>query len=300
MDRSLLLTIWLPMFVACSPAPPSIEDATVIDSGVSPAAGASNGGATERGAGGSRAALAVGEGSGRGSGASGGMVDLGSNGKLDIYPIGDSITLGTNGGYRNVVFTKLMADGYDVDMLGSLNDQWTSAADKDHEGHGGMGTGAILENLDAWMAHLPDPDLVLLMIGTNELAWDYGRPAMEAVGRLDTIIDKLFEAQPTVTVIVGSIPPLTPKEVLIDTKPVQRADAVNAYNALAKARVKERARAGERIAFAEVNRALSVADLVDGVHPTPEGYVKVGNAFYEAARSALSTPQVVISLAERD
>jgi hypothetical protein len=69
------------------------------------------------------------------------MVDLGSNGKLDIYPIGDSITLGTGGGYRNVVFANLTADGYDVDMLGSLSDSMTGVPDKDHEGHGGCTAG---------------------------------------------------------------------------------------------------------------------------------------------------------------
>ena len=278
MDRSVLLAIWLPMLAACSPGPPSFEDAPVVRTGGAPSA--SNADSARR-----RAAC-----SGWATQADGAVVDLGSNGKLDIYPIGDSITLGTNGGYRNVVFDRLTADGYDVDMLGSVNDQFTRAADKDHEGHGGMNTGGVLENLDTWMAPLQAPDLVLLMIGTNDLAWDYGRPAMETFGRLDTIIDKLFKKQPTVTVIVASIPPMAPKEVAIDAKPVQRADAVNAYNALAKARVKERAAAGQRIAFAQVNRVLNVADLEDGIHPNAAGYVKVGDAFYEAARSVLPPP----------
>ena len=278
MDRSVLLALCLPMLAACSPGPPSFGDAPVVRNGG--AAGASSADSARR-----RAAC-----SGWDTQASGAKVDLGPNGKLDIYPIGDSITLGTNGGYRNEVFDRLTADGYDVDMLGSLNDQFTRAADKDHEGHGGLNTGGVLENLDTWMAPLHAPDLVLLMIGTNDLAWDFGRPAMETFGRLDTIIDRLFKAQPTVTVIVASIPPLTPKEVAIDAKPVQRAEAVNAYNALAKARVKQRAAAGQRIAFAEVNRRLNVADLADGVHPTAEGYVKVGDAFYEAAHSVLPAP----------
>jgi lysophospholipase L1-like esterase len=123
------------------------------------------------------------------------------------------------------------------------------------------------------------------MIGTND---GLGlRPARNGSGRaLGTIIDKLSKRHHRD--VIRS--PLAPKEVLIEAKPVQRADAVNAYNALAKARVKERALAGERITFAEVNRVLSVADLADGVHPTPEGYVKVGNAFYEAARSVLPEP----------
>src|SRR5687768_3655654 len=43
-------------------------------------------------------------------------IDL-RDGELDLMPLGDSITLGVNGGYRNDLYTRLVADGYDVDLV---------------------------------------------------------------------------------------------------------------------------------------------------------------------------------------
>ena len=59
-------------------------------------------------------------------------------GCLKIMPLGDSITLGVNGGYRNTLRTSLTANGCGVDFVGSQFDQYAVTSDKEHEGHPGF------------------------------------------------------------------------------------------------------------------------------------------------------------------
>ncbi len=85
-------------------------------------------------------------------------------------PLGDSITLGVNGGYRNGLWNRLSAAGYSVDFVGSQSDPYTKAPDRDHEGHPGFTLGNIASSADGWLSSAK-PTHVLLMAGTNDVAW---------------------------------------------------------------------------------------------------------------------------------
>src|SRR5688572_119733 len=71
-----------------------------------------------------------------GQGSKHGSIEL-TNGKLVLMPLGDSITVGVSGGYRNDLYTSLTGTGLAVDMVGTQYDIGTEVADKDHEGHSG-------------------------------------------------------------------------------------------------------------------------------------------------------------------
>ncbi|MEL6181081.1 MAG: SGNH/GDSL hydrolase family protein, partial [Myxococcota bacterium] len=104
--------------------------------------------------------------------------------KLRLMAMGDSITMGAGdmdqGGFRRGLWEGLRRRGVDVDMVGRLRNgvgEW----DLDHEGWGGRGA--------VWWHHraprvldLHQPDLVLLMIGTNDIITM--RPPAEAAARV--------------------------------------------------------------------------------------------------------------------
>src|SRR4029077_13656207 len=60
-----------------------------------------------------------------------------------IMPLGDSITVGVNGGYRNDLYTGFRQTDCGVSYVGTLSDPNTRVADKNHEGHAGLTIGDI-------------------------------------------------------------------------------------------------------------------------------------------------------------
>ena len=102
-----------------------------------------------------------------------GEISLGADNTLQIWTVGDSITEGVNNGYRNRLWTELTADGYAVDLVGTLVHPYPDSAcpDPDHDGHSGYTIGNIGDELGGWYSQITAPDVVLVMAGTNDLAW---------------------------------------------------------------------------------------------------------------------------------
>jgi len=59
-----------------------------------------------------------------------------------------------------------------VDFVGSLSNGPASLGDKDHEGHRGFRIDRV-PSVDGWL-DTQQPDITLLMIGTNDMFWDNG------------------------------------------------------------------------------------------------------------------------------
>ena len=150
-----------------------------------------------------------------------------------ILPLGDSITWGLGGfhcqppawveewppsqeacGYRVPLYSMLVADGLDVEMVGSQRTGPANAPDAavHHEGHSGWTIAQLERVLDRCRDHRPTH--VLLHIGTNDV-----RNAAEGVSgtviaeRLRRFLDRAFEEMPGVTIFVASIidMPKTPR-----------------------------------------------------------------------------------------
>ncbi len=199
---------------------------------------------------------------------------------LDVLPLGDSITLGVNGGYRNRLWTRLDADGFAVDLVGSQYDQYAAIADKDHEGHPGFTTGDIRAQVDGWLT-AADPDVILLMAGTNDLAWWTVEQPAEVADRLAALVDHLLSWRPAVVVLVATIPPLSSELVPPDNR--DRAELAGLYDDEIRARFAGCGRA----AVADVEATLTVADLYDGVHPDAAAHDRIADVWYDALRPRL-------------
>ncbi len=204
----------------------------------------------------------------------------------NIMPLGDSITLGVNGGYRNNLYSGLQQNNCGVSYVGTLSDQYTHVADKDHEGHSGFTIGNIASSINAWTAST-QPDIVLLMIGTNDTAWWTAESADQIGARHNTLIEQIRTARPSAWIFVASIPPQT--SAIIKPNNIDRAVLTQQFNAVVRKNVDARAAAGQRVRFVDVNSVLTTADLYDGIHPTEAAHAKVAQKFLDGIRAALGS-----------
>jgi lysophospholipase L1-like esterase len=203
-----------------------------------------------------------------------------------IMPLGDSITLGVNGGYRNDLYTGLQQNNCGVSYVGTQFDQWTRVADKDHEGHSGYAIGGIADSVNAWMAGT-QPNVITLMIGTNDTAWWTAENADQIGARHNALIEQLRTARPDAWIFVASIAPQS--SAIIQPNNIDRAVLTQQFNAVIRRNVDVRIAAGQHVRFVDVNSVLTVADLYDGIHPTEAAHAKVAQKFLEAIRAALGS-----------
>ncbi|MDQ2588728.1 cellulose binding domain-containing protein [Saccharothrix yanglingensis] len=189
-----------------------------------------------------------------------------------VMPLGDSITDGFNvpGGYRVDLWRKLVAGGHSVDFVGSMANGPGSLGDRDHEGHSGWTIAQIDANITTWL-RTHTPRTILLHIGTNDI---YGSNPGGAPQRLSALIDKITAQAPDAVLLVATITPLSSYDA-----------AVRTFNAAVPGIVRSKADAGGKVHLVDMYRALTTADLADGVHPDAGGYAKMATTWYDALRS---------------
>jgi len=145
-----------------------------------------------------------------------------------LLPLGDSLTAGCgtlagplnnwtsvwlsgsppyaalSGGFRAPLFTALRAQGVDVTMVGSQGPHGPAelpAAAKFHEGHPGITIRALHALLPTWAAF--SPDVVLLMIGANDINRNRGLANMTA--DLAALLADTRAALPRAAVVVQTL-----------------------------------------------------------------------------------------------
>lgn len=206
-----------------------------------------------------------------------------------IMPLGDSITIGVNGGYRNDLYTGLRRTNCGVSYVGTQTDPNTRVADKKHEGHAGLTIGDIANSVDAWMASAR-PNIILLMAGTNDTAWWSAQNADEIGARHSALIDRIRAARPDAWIFVASVPPQAP--AIIQPNNVDRAVLTQQLDTVIRRNVEARAAAGQHVRFVDVNSVLKTADLYDGIHPTEAAHARVAQQFLESIRAELGPASV--------
>ena len=201
----------------------------------------------------------------------------------NIMPLGDSITLGhgdqTGGGYRDPLYTQLTNAGHTFQFVGTLSalpsELLTSAGQQNHEGHGGYvieagtsGREGIRDNITTYLG-ATDPDLILLMIGTNDVHISYELDtAMERLGDLLTDIATL---EPNAHTIVANLVPFRTSR--------GRVDPTVAYNAAVPGLVAAHQGMGHNVSFLDMHSFLGNDDLIDALHPNATGYDKMATAW---------------------
>jgi Ca2+-binding RTX toxin-like protein len=224
--------------------------------------------------------------------------------KPRIMPLGDSKTAGGHnvepfpGAYRIQLWQKFSADGLSIDFVGSRFNGPSSLGDKDHEGHGGWKIGQITDLIDGGLLNTYQPDLILLTIGTN----DTGVSSAEGMSAdLSRLIDRIAEESPNTQIFVSSIAPIDPN----GSRNIKAAAVKNAedFNALIPQLVNSKINQGKKVAFVDAEGSLTTDDLAsDGLHPSSQGYKKIGNKWYDALvdRDTLVSIENIIGTPYRD
>ena len=214
-----------------------------------------------------------------------------------VLPLGDSITegyvpSGANGGYRVELFNQAVMAGKNVTFVGTQMNGPTTVAGRTfprrHEGRGGYtiaggGQGALAGTVTDTAISKCHPNIVLLMIGTNDINGNIN--VSTAPTRLGQLIDEIIADAPNALVVVASVIPI-------------RDDGTNQripnYNAAIPGLVNTRAAMGKHVVFVD-NYAAFIKDtsyktslMADGLHPNDAGYAVLGRSFYGAISALLA------------
>ncbi|MDO5561010.1 MAG: GDSL-type esterase/lipase family protein [Oscillospiraceae bacterium] len=220
--------------------------------------------------------------------------------QVNIMPIGDSITfgLGEDGGYRKYLDYALKTKDIEFDMVGPEGSNSASfnyngqncQYDGNHAGYSGYtikqqypvpswGENGLLEKLKSKDAvKQAQPDIVLLIIGTNDMTAN--RNLNDCEQDLHTLIDYLLADMPDDGIVfMGSIPEFTAYG--------GNEQRVGNYNNTVK---KVAESYGENVQFADVHGCLNgMADMSnDNLHPSGAGYEKMGKFWAEVIEDYLS------------
>jgi len=196
-------------------------------------------------------------------------------GTVKVMPLGDSITDGITaaGAYRTKLWKNITGNGLSVDFVGSLSGGPSDLGDKNHEGHSGWRIDEISNYIDGWM-NTYKPDIVLLHIGTNDISQKYD--LNNAPSRLGSLVDKICAKLPE-----GG------KLYVATIIPISYAD-VTSYNSQISGIIQNKFNQGKPVYIVDMNKALSVSDLADGVHPSSNGYGKMADVWFNAIKGDLN------------
>jgi lysophospholipase L1-like esterase len=203
-----------------------------------------------------------------------------------ILPLGDSITYGIQyaGGYRVELFQDAQTAHQHITFVGdsSLANGPTMVAGvafpQDNDGHSGWTIDQIA-GLVPSPALQTNPDIVLLLIGTNDM-YSTSQPVAQAPQRLAALLDALIKGDARALLIVAQITPL--QNSTWETQVVT-------YNAAIPALVQARAGVGKHIAMVDMHTGFVTATMLssDGVHPNQAGYNHMGDVWYAALKDVL-------------
>jgi len=209
------------------------------------------------------------------------LVFLSRNGQphIRIMPLGDSITQGAADAdsYRRSLWKLLKKGSPRVDFVGSMKMNHPDARpvhsdfDIDHEGHWGWRTDEVLAKIDGW-ARQAQPDIVLLHLGTNDIA--QRQENEDTAEELRRIIIILRKHNPRVEILLAQLIPMAGKtadmriqelnrilpgmaqSITTDESPVHIVNQYEGFDAF--------------------------KDTDDGIHPNESGIKKMAQKWYRA------------------
>ena len=216
-----------------------------------------------------------------------------------IMPFGDSITDGYNsdtpGGYRVELFRLAHSAGKNITFVGS---GWNGPDSVDgapfphnHEGHSGWtiapaGGRSGISTLVASVMPKYTPDIVLLMIGTNDAIDNY--QMADAPTRLKALIDSIYAQLPNVLIVVAQ--PIPSRGEASKGDDTALSDRIKTFNATIPGVVKAQADAGKHILLVDMFTPFNpnkTSLIEDQWHPNLAGYVLLGTQWYSVLQSLL-------------
>lgn len=206
-----------------------------------------------------------------------------ASGKVNIMPIGDSITYGVidsqtktqTGGYRTYLWQALTATGYHINFVGD-EANGPQSIDRDHAGYRGETIEQIADAVND-QVNKQKPDVVLLLAGTNDILQD--RDLDNAPQRLSRFIDQILETSPKTTVLVGTLPP--------NIRSRDNSAQIQDFNLALAEIVDRQRRQNKNVGLVDLYNRLTHSDLQDQTHPTARGYKKIAQAWFEKLTDVL-------------
>ncbi len=203
-----------------------------------------------------------------------------------IMPLGDSITEGSyndmpnDGSYRNDLHNRLVADGFNVDYIGTFQDSSNPGlADTDHQAVPGIQIEAVRANLPLWLKSVDDPDVILVHLGTNDFA--AGAAPTDVIARMRKLIEELATGRPYAKILVANLILRT------DVPSLQTKQAE--FASMLPALINEQQAHDRNVELVDMQAALLSTDLLDGLHPNSIGYSKMASVWHSAI-TAVITP----------
>lgn len=183
-------------------------------------------------------------------------------GTLIVWPLGDSITQGINGGWKAPLFTAVTSIRPDSDFKGAIiNAQLTPPVTNCGTGSNGNPNSAAWQwHANGWVNQFmpnPRPHIVLLSLGAND--------SDNTQGGVDVgnCIDDIIALAPNANILVANRTP-------------QSAVGSSNINAEIASQVATRKAAGKHVQLVDAFNSIKVSDLSDGLHPTERGYQLMG------------------------
>ena len=203
---------------------------------------------------------------------------------IKIMPLGDSITYGlyAPGGYRAPLYQQLANANFNVNFVGTQNNNpasWLPSID--HEGHSGYRIDQIASGFLSWVNAVPSPDIILLLIGTNDYGQQYNTAS--ATNRLDQLISLIATNRPNARLVVANL-------TLRTDNSTYESQIETTFNPFIPGIVAGHAARGQHVSFVDLHSALGAADLTDGLHPNQSGYDKMAAAWYAAITALVPPP----------
>lgn len=198
-----------------------------------------------------------------------------------IMPLGDSITAG--GTWRPLLLTQLLDSGYDVELVGTQQDNYTY-----HEGYSGMSAVQLGNsgNLDTWLS-ATNPDIVIMHLGTND-CWGENRYTDEIIDAYTKFVHIMRANNSNMVIMVAKLIPMYPSGVgeMSNNHILDLNSRINGWAGSLTTGQSPIIVVDHYTGFNANN------DTYDGVHPNDSGCVKMANKWFGALDNYLSSSTI--------
>lgn len=223
--------------------------------------------------------------------------------KTRVMCIGDSNTHGVQGytSYRYPLWFSLMRQGTLVQFVGTrftvegedggltipdlnLFNRYYTYFDRDHQGYSGYRIDQVEPLLPAAVAS-EQPDVCLILLGTNDIGQRGSLGVTDAVIQMEKIVNSVRSQAPATIFFIASIPPIGP-----GTWYYGNAGHVHTFNSQLSTLVPTWSNPQSPTVFVDVHSAINLGTdmLSDGVHPNQLGQQKIAQVFHNAVVPVIS------------
>jgi lysophospholipase L1-like esterase len=206
------------------------------------------------------------------------------SGQTKIMAIGESTTADPSS-YRKKFYELATAEGLSIDMVGP--NSGGTGYDADNAGYYGKTCLDLTNFLQSFYKNY-SPEIVILLVGTNDCGWNYRiYPNITPIDALSILIDSICVKYPDALIFVSSIPPMLDNAFTgPDQTPsgVAQANGVT-YNNAMQGMINTKIASGEKVHFIDARGLLNATDILsDGIHPNQNGYNKLGVLYYNTIK----------------